>query len=544
MFISVVIRAEYTPYSYRANFYQQSLIHCRQNGWILITNEYMKSHHQEMQDGISERLLKEFELERLSKEELNEVEQYYIPDKLFEDKEAGFGSRTEMLLYLAKERFTELENCLEGILAQIKEKHPEEKIDGMFYCSETCESFRQVCSKHNIPLIPYLFSAIKMPHGYRQTLYYANMKGFLYNSTENEDRYHEFENENNQIIPIFTNKEIIALIGKERTLPLLQVINHKPKYEMGICGECYAIIPSFFAYNPYTDDDLEGECKALYKDSEMDIRSHALQLDNIRVDRSEMHNDPAPFILSCKRLSSARSQIMLKVMMWARTAVMKKNTHSFGFMCEKDYSSTKLSDLRALNHHIFCYLIPNDLMFSDEYWKWRMSNPSEVDIYQYHLDFYKKKLNLPDEIFTEQNTDKRLELILRSRGCDEEIVSQVMKDDQNYEIDYYAATSKFVYNGKAHWRMNKIVDGKIKSYITISNEGVKDVEFYPMDDVAAFVKLDKLTVNGKTVMEGSDYNYMRKVAGHYTIDLSGIASEYITIESEWNYKKIFEYLNS
>ena len=504
----------------------------------------MKSHHQEMQDGISERLLKEFELERLSKEELSEVEQYYIPDKLFENKEASFGSRTEMLLFLAKERFTELENCLEGIIAQIKDNHPGETIDGMFYCSETCESFRQVCTKHNIPLIPYLFSAIKMPHGYRQTLYYANMKGFLYNSTENEDRYHKFEKEDNSVIPIFTNKEIIALIGKERTLPLLQVINHKPKYEMGICGECYAIIPSFFAYNPYTDDDLEGECKALYKDSEMDVRSHALQLDNIRVDRSEMHNDPAPFILSCKRLSSARSQIMLKVMMWGRTAIMKKNTHSFGFMCEKDYSSTRIPDLRSLNHHIFCYLIPNDLMFSDKYWKWRMTYPSEVDIYRYHLDFYKKKLNLPDEVFTEQNTEKRLTLILRSRNCDEEIISQVMTDDQNYDIDYYAASSKFVYNGTAHWRLNRVVDGKIKSSITIPNEGGNNIEFYPMDDVAAFVKVDKLSVNGETVFSDVDFKYMRKVWGHYTIDLNSISSSTITIESEWHYKKVFEYLNN
>ena len=489
-------------------------------------------------------LLREFELDRLSKEELSEVEQYYIPDKIFEGKEAEFGSRTEMLFYMAKERFEELQNSLEGILEEIKKKHPNEKIDGMFYCSETCEAFRQVCSRHNIPLIPYLFSAIKMPHGYRQTLYYANLEGMLYNSSENEDRYNNYKKEQHSDIPVFSNKEIIGIIGKERTLPILQLINHAPKYEMGVCGECYAIIPSFFAYNPYTDDDLMGECKALYKDSEMDIRSHALQLDNIRVDRSELHNDPAPFIVSCKRLSSARSQIMLKVMMWGRTAIMKKNTHSFGFMCEKDYASTKLSDIEALNHHIFCYLIPNELMFSDSYWKWRMTKPLETEIYKYHLDFYKRKLNLPESIFVEKDETKRLETILESRNCDREIIDAILKDDQNFDIDYYAATSKFVVDGKSHWRLNKLNNGVIISKITLCNVKAGIVDFYPMDDVAAFTKLNSITINGKQVIGETDYEYMKKVTGHYSIELESDAPQSFTIECKWNYKKIFNYLNS
>lgn len=544
MFISVVIRAEYTPYSYRANFYQQCLNACLDNKWILITNEYMKHHHKEMQDGISDRFIREFNIRKITSKEFDSIEQYYIPDKIFEEKENSFGSRTEMLLYMAKERFKELENSLEEIIDTIKGKHPGEEIDGMFYCSETCESFRQVCNIYNIPLIPYLFSAIKEPHGYRQTLYYANLKGFLYNSTENEERYNNYLKENSEDIPVFSNKEIIAIIGKERTLPLLQVINHQPKYEMGICGECYAIVPSFFAYNPYTDDDLMGECNALYNEEEIDIRSHAFQLDHIRIDRSELHNDPAPFILSCRRLSSARSQIMLKVMMWRRTAIMKKNTHSFCFMCEKDYTSQDLADIRALNHHIFCYLIPNDLMFSDEYWKWRLSRPTEADIYKYHLNFYTKKLGLPAELFKERDEMKRLEIILRSRCCDEEIIKDVLEDNQNYDIDYYAATSRFVYNGNSHWRLNKLANGKLESSILLVNEGGDVIEFYPMDDVAAFTKIEEVTINGETVIKNTDYEYMKKVSGHYTFKIKGIGCNPIKVECIWQYKKVYDYLNN
>ena len=213
-------------------------------------------------------------------------------------------------------------------------------------------------------------------------------------------------------------------------------------------------------------------------------------------------------------------------------------------MCEKDFTSTNQADLEALNHHIFCYLIPNELMFSDAYWKWRLTNPSEREIYRCHLDFYQTKLGLPKSVFVEQEGPKRLETLLESRNCDREIIEAVLEDNQDFEVDYYAATSKFVYDGKPHWRLNKLQDGRIVSRITIPNieEGV--VDFYPMDDVAAFTKVYSISVNGRQICGEKDFEYMRKVAGHYTLDVKDFDAEPLTIECVWQYKKIFEYLNS
>ena len=542
MFITIVIRSEYSPYSYRANFYQQCLNACLDNKWILITNEYMKYHHQEMQDGIVDRFIREFNIRKISSEEFNTIEQYYIPDKLFEDKESSFGSRTEMLSYLASEEFPELEICFSDILQKIRIKHPSEKIDGVLHCAETCQAFRNVCKKENLTLIPYLFSAIKIPHGYRQTMYYTALEGQLFNSNECERRYKKFLEEDSNI-PVLSHREILAIIGKERTMPLLQLIDHKPKYEMGICCECRDVIPQFYNFNIYTDDDTFLECEELFKPEEIKVRSHAMQLDHIQMDRSDVRNDAAPFILSCKRLTSVRSQITLKNLLWKRTAVMKKPTLDFSFMCETDYKSEKLADIKAINFYVFANLIPANLMFSRDYWKWRMTRPSETEIYHRHLQFIMNELEIDSTILEEKDENKRFEKLLRARYCDEELIPILIENDQNFEVDYEAISSKFVIEGKNHWRINKVIEDSLVCKIEEKVNALDSFDFYPIDDCAGFAKLISVYVNGKPVeVLEAEFKYMKKVTGHYTIILPEIVSGRIVIECKWQHQTTKDYL--
>lgn len=548
MFISIVLRTEYSPYSYRANFYLQALNACINNRWILITNEYMKYHHQEMQDGIAERFLKEFNIRTITPSEFDSIEQYYIPDKLFEDKEIEYKSRTKVLSFFAKESYPELEICIEDIIQKIRENHPGETIEGVLHCAEAFQPIRNAFNKQGIPVIPYLFSSIKQPHGYRETLYYANTNGFLYSATESEARFKKFIAEDSKF-PVFSHRELIALIGKQRSLPLIQLIHHAPYYEMGLCGECNAIIPAYYDYNPYTDDDMVSECKELYKPQQMVFRPHAFYLDQIMMSRDELHNDPAAFILGSKRVAASRSWIILKSLLWGRPSIMKMNTCAFSFMCERDYRSTNTVDLKALNHFIFCYLVPEEYMFSDDYWKWRMSKPSETAIYKKHLDFYMKKLNLPEDILNESSEEIRLKAILVSRGCDAEVLSDVMTDEQDYDIDYYVASSRFEILGNPHWRLNKKKDnGQLVCRIMVtSEEAASGVDFFPLDDVAGFARIESIIINGKKkdiLQDVYSFKFMPKVRGHYHLDLDANSKNPITLEIVWEYRKVFDMLNS
>lgn len=543
MFISVVLNTEYWDYASRSKGYLKSLLHCKENGDILITHEYLKKHIQEFQKEITPELFASWEMRPFSIDELSDVEQYTIPDELFDSIELESGSRTQALMNLVAEKNEKIEKILDDIFLQIQDKHPNEKIEGIFHFLESFQFLRNVSMKYNIPLINYSFSAIRKPHGYRQTLYHVNLNGYLYTAKECEKRYRHYIEEKSDI-PVFTNKEIIAIVGKERTLPLIPLIEAKPKFEMGICGDGFALLPQHFDRNAYTDDDVFYECNKYYSKESFTVRSHSLHVDRIRLDRSEVRNDPAPFILSCKRLSAVSSQIMLKALLWRRTAVVLKDTLGFSFLCAKSYMSEEIADLKGLNYYVFGYLIPTALMFSDEYWRWRLTQPSETEIYKCHLKYIFKELNIPEEILSLPDTPSRFEKILMSRGVDEHLYGLLASHEIPHNINYDVATSKFSVKNcgklKNYWRLNEVKNESVRSVIHIDNDHVSDIYFYPFDDVAGCALIESVCINGNPVELNSidgykdEFKYMPKVRGCFRIPIVTDAPR-LEMEVKWKY---------
>ena len=544
MFISIVLNTEYMDIASRSKWYLKNLLHCKENGWILITHEYLWKHFEEIQQDITPRLFNDFEMRPFTAEEVKDVEQYFIPDELFEKIEQQAGSRTEMLFQLSSSSNEVLEKTLQSVITKIYSKHPNEKIEGMLHSLEAWQSIRNVCKRNDIRLIPYSFSAFRKPHGYRQTLYFVNEDTFLNSTLPCERRYNSYISLTHPQFPLFSHREIITILGKERTLPLIPLMEAKPKYEMGICTECFSIVPQFMMRDKVTDDDVRYECEKLYNKSQMTVRNHAYQIDSMQLDRSTTHNDPAAWILSCCRLAASRSQIGLKILLWNRTAIVKSDSLGFSFMCEKDYTSTRKVDLRALNFYLFCYLIPNDLMFSGEYWQWRMTNPTETEIYHRHLDFYIEKLNLPESILTEQDEPTRFKSLLQSRECDEELINILLEDKHDFDIDYNTASSRIVVNGKSYWRLNKIENGVRCFHIELS-ESADTIDFYPLDDVAGCACLVSVSVNGKPVDVSNltDFRYMPKVSGHYSLPIPPTADKTI-IDIVWDYQSNNDFLQA
>jgi hypothetical protein len=554
MFVSIVLTTEYMDYESRKKWYLKNLLHCKENGWALITHEYFKHHFEEIQETIDNRFLDEFEMRRFSMDEVKDVEQYFIPDQLFENKEKECGSRTQMLLELSQNCFFELENTMKNIIETISINHSNEKIEGVFHCLEGFESIRKVCVDYQIPLISYVFSAIRKVHGYRQTLFSANIQEHLYCSNECEKRYNNFLLEGSSL-PVFDNRDIIAIFGKERTLPLISLLNKEPKYEICVCGEGYLMLPHIFSHEKYTDDDIHYECNKLYSQKAIRVRQHPMLLSQMQVDWSEMRNDPAAFILSCKRVTAICSQIVLKAMLWNRTAVMKKNTLPFSFMCEKNYMSESKVDLKFLNYYLFGYLIPSDFMFSEEYWKWRLTKkPTETEIYERHLNFYLEKFGLTKNVILEQNKDIRFKSLLEARGVDNELIDTLLTDEVINEVDFDVAVSKLLieYNAESRkssktvWRLNQSMDDTIISKFSFDVENVDKVSFFPLDDKAGFVRIEEIKVKSKsevinTLSNVAEYEYYPKNTGNFDLQIPNL-SENIEITFSWKYKKVIDAL--
>lgn len=552
MFVSVLFNVEYMDITSRKMWYLKNLLHCKDNGWIMVTHDYLRVHFEELQDSITDRFFESFEMRRFTLDEVKDVEQYFVPDEVFDGLEQADGSRTEMLFDVNSQPNQKLDQHLHQIFATIQQRHPGEKIDGIFHCLEGYKSLRKVAKDLDCPLINYSFSAFRKVHGYRQTLYFSNLKNHFWNGDECADRYQRFLQEKNEALPVFSNKELVTIIGKEHTLPLMQLMNSQPKYEMGICCECFSLMPQVFKNKRYTDDDIFYECKKLYSNDQLKVRSHAAHLNDIQVDRCEVHNDPASTILSCKRSTAVQSQILLKVLLWGRTAVTKTNSLPFTYLCQNDYTSEKVADLRGLNYYIFGYLIPGDLMFSDEYWKWRLTNPTESEIYQRHLDFLFNALSIDKDKAMQLSGKERLRYLLESRHCDEQLIENVLSDETVENVNWDVASSQFDVvseNGtKSYWRIDTTnEDGSLRSVLSANVNDAKDVKFYPLYDVAGFAKLNSIMINGKefaTDSIGKQFTFMPKNKGCFTFQMDEVITGKLQVECVWEYKKVFEYLNN
>lgn len=549
MFISVVLNVEYMDVKSRSKWYLKNLLHCKDNGGILITHQYLKDHIHEFQKDITPDLFTAWEMRPFSIDELENVEQYTIPDDLFNKIEKESVGRTELLSRLHSTRISELDDCLNYIFDLIKNKHRDDRIEGVFHCLAAYKSLSEICHERGIPLIPYSFSAFRKTGGYRETQYYAALEGELYCQDECERHYRSFMSDTRRgELPVFSNRELIAIFGKDRTLPLIPLMDHAPQYELGACCECFSVLPHFYLHYRTTDDDIFYQAERLYDKCQIKVRSHSIQLDQIQVDRTTQRNDPAPFLLSCRRHAAVRSQIILKALLWKRTGIMMNNTLDFSFACEKDYLSTSLADVRFLNYYLIGSTIPSGLMFSFDYWRWRLTNPSEVEIYKYHLDYYCEDLCLDKSIIDIKEEPERFKQLLISRNCDEELIPLLVDNKQDFEVEYDAATSKFIIGGQAHWRLNKKNEaGDLKCEINLKELLASDFEFYPLDDMAGFSRIMSVKVNGEELSlsdNQKEWHYLPKVKGRYVLPINIGQCDRLRIEITWQFKKVIDYLNN
>jgi len=495
MFVSIVLNTEYMDYESRMKWYLKNLLFCKEYGGVVVTHQCLQEHFQLFQDRIDERFLSEFEIEFFDLEELESLKQYYIPDSLFESIEGDYGSRTKALFSLLHDSSELLDDCINLIFDRISQDFPDDKIEAVFHCLDAYASIRKICARRNIPLISYVFSCFRKVHGYRQTLFSASVNRKLYCTDDCEARYNAFLSEHSDF-PILTNEELIALLGKTKTLPLISLINAKPEYEIGICSEAFSLVPSVFNEICYTDDDIYYSCNNLFPRSLIRTRQHPYMLSQMQIGRDLIQDDPASFILSCKRLTAVCSQIVLKGMLWNRTTVMNKNALPFSFMCSKDYSSVDKADLRFLNYYLLGYLVPSGLMFDFSYWIWRLTNPTESEIYSKHLSFIANTLNISLDILY-NNSNLRLKEILLTRVQDAGTVNELFFAEE-YPIDWDATTSKIEINYDNSipyiiWIKNGCLENSIISRFHISNmKNVTEMFFYPLFDKSSAIKISHI----------------------------------------------------
>lgn len=540
MFVSIILDTEYMGMGGRIKWFLKNLSSAKRNGIFIITHEHFRTNYHELCEGCADRFYSEFEMRKIDEEEYDSIRKGFIPDKLFENIETEYETRTRAILYLSQNRYLNLEKCLINLIDNELKQRDETRVEGIFNCCECFESIRFLGQYYHCSIIPYSFSAIRKVHGYQWTLYTVNMNGIFYTDAESKKRYKEYLDIED--IPVYSYRELLVLFGKEHNIPLIKYIDYIPEYEAGICEEAFHINPNSFSKFPTTDDDLYYECDKHFKKNQIVVRKHPIQYSQMGISRENVKNDPASFILSCRRIIGTQSQILLKGMLWKRAVYMKGGTLPFSFLCSKDIENVSPVDIKGLNFYMFCYLVPDYFMFDVDYWRWRLKGPTEKEIYEKHFLYYLHSFNLDINTMCSNDEEKRFVYLLNARNCDKDIIHDLTTPNNCCVINYSVAMSKIDIidengNIKSKYRCNSFSGQNIYSIFNVNIKDVSAIRFFPFIDVAGSAWIDEILLNGKSIVYYGKVVYFPKTNGF--IEWKNVTN--IDLDAEikfvWSYKK-------
>ncbi len=504
MIVSVILDSEYMGMGERFKWFLKNVTYAKKNNWVIVTHEYIRTHLEELLNDCDERFYDEFEMERATAEEINELDICYIPDDLFEEMYQSCGTRTGMILNLSNNRQKEIEEFIISYVDKILTDRKEEKIDLIFNCLHTFASIRYLADYYGCPLIPYVFSAVRKVHGYAQTLYMAHIDRDLFGVKAAERLYETYCSQDHSGT-LLTRQEIMAVIGKRHNLVLIPLMQEQGKYEMGVIKEAYQITPQSYQRDMMTDDDIYYEFKRCFH-SGIKTRLHPMQLDQFGIGRSHMKNDPAAFVLGCKRLATMHSQMIVKAALWNRAAYILGNQLPYTFLFLHDFKHAEPMNEHKLNFLIFCYFIPDRLMFSEEYWKWRMTEPDTSAIMAKHMQVIFEEIGMKRE---GQKTKISLKELLMHRKCSEGEINVILNQNSGleYPAEYPSSRLKLQFaNGavKDIYSLNTIKNEWIESEFDMTSlPDLEKFDAYLMNDVDGIAEVKSFAINGSdTDIEG------------------------------------------
>lgn len=373
-----------------------------QNGWPIVTHEEFDKYELNFpgRNEYKKEMMIKYNYSLHSYEERQQIKHYFVPADFYKELEKEKGSKLEAMISLLNEENHQFEKIMRRIFDDILQSG--EEIDGVLYYAACPLSLKIICKELNIPMIAYETGPIRRAN-YRCDMSYFCREG-VYNTREIDKRYSKFleEYSENTNIPIFSREEILCMFLDHHKLGFLSMIDKTPKYEIGVAGSCALVVP-FFAQNKYMDNELINDVFAAYnyKYHEVLIRFHPYDIytATYRISKVDGSSSPFPFLIQSKRVAAVASNVLLEAMLWKRIPCTKTQNMPANLKCYNDYLADKeVEDVEMfVNFFIFGFMVPMELAYDADYISWRLTNPSEKEIYLFNLNYYLDKFGLNEE---------------------------------------------------------------------------------------------------------------------------------------------------
>lgn len=345
--------------------------------------------------------------------DLDRISRYPIPQAMEDKLVKDTGSYNNAMAFALTKGWQELEELLDGYFTDI-ENNSNEKIDAVI---TLCwyPSLYNAAKKHNIPVINMEQGVFREP-AYLKTAYFS-FTNLNDDDKEIEQRYSAFKKVS-QKLPELSRKEILALMLEDDYLGYLNYYDMIPRYELGVATGYTTWMP-FLTRTYFNNEELLYRASLAF--DKFIVRMHPADPAKAAypkyIKTPDNSANTIEFILKCKRIASLGSNVSLEAAYWNKTPYMELPYSSYSvrkpdFTNKEEYSM----DIGYLNFFAFCFIIPYTFVMDPEYIKWRLSGPSEEEIFRKHFEYYLKRRSCDPHAFLSAAHSDRLAYILKCRG--------------------------------------------------------------------------------------------------------------------------------
>ena len=349
-------------------------------------------------------------------EDLDKIIKYIIPyslqKRVIDDKK----SINNAYISLLTEVWPELYDLLVGFVDDINSKY-EEKIEAFITMSHN-PTLSKIAEERNIKVIHMEMGTFREPT-YIKTAYFDFEN--LYGDASTELRYKRFLEQKDDTVAILERKEILAILLERNSMHYLNRLEQKPEFEIGLALG-YAIWPIYMVNTYYNDEELLYRTSKQYDFNDILVRRHPGDPAGAAYPKYDYLRDASAntieFILKCKRVASVASNVSMEAMLFGRTPyVATECPYYYNTEHNIENINAKIAELEYINFYCFVYLVPFTLLWDQNYMKWRLTNPSEIEIYKRHIQEYLNEKNIAENVL-QVNAKDRFNKILEAQDYD------------------------------------------------------------------------------------------------------------------------------
>lgn len=309
-----------------------------------------------------------------------------LPPGLLTPRLRRLGSSWKVYGQLLTKRLPEVEAALEHALQALARRSGVEAV--LAFANNP--SLSHVARMHHLPVVHCEYGPLRPPD-YVMTGYW-DRRGVSWGS-DAARRYREFRRASiAAAVPVLDRHELLSVL-RRTPLPAAPTPS-EARYRVGIAlqGDDNACVHGVNAL------DLLSMARRQHAPEDILLRYHPGSLTRLSETMAviDTSDSPTAFIQQCEAVLTVSSGTALEALLLGRRAVVIGDS-PFALAAERRLepaakAASESERLRILNFLVFGYLVPGALMFDASYLRWRLTNPSELDIYRHHQRWYRTRM--------------------------------------------------------------------------------------------------------------------------------------------------------